>query len=123
MIDTFVAKIKRLSDDDAKRTDLILGCPPAYYLDLHTYDPVRTASTLNDQKILVMQGERDYQVTMTDFGLYKKMLTGKNVTFKNYSALNHLFLEGTGPSTPKEYNKAGKIPDYVIDDIARFILQ
>jgi fermentation-respiration switch protein FrsA (DUF1100 family) len=123
IIDSLVGQIKHLTKNDIDRTDLILGAPPAYYLDLRANDPVRSAAALTKQKILMLQGERDYQVTMNDLGMYKRSLTGKNVTFKSYPALNHLFLEGTGPSTPKEYDKAGKIPDYVIDDIARFILQ
>jgi len=35
--------------------------------------------------------------------------------------LNHLFLPGEGRSTPSEYERAGHIPDFVLDDIAIWI--
>lgn len=44
-----------------------------------------------------------------------------NVTMKGYPALNHLFLPGEGKSTPSEYDRAGHIPAFVLDDIAGWI--
>ncbi len=70
----------------------------------------------------ILQGERDYQVTMKEFELWKSGLQGHgNVTFKSYPKLNHLFLEGEGKSLPAEYSKPGHIPDYVFSDITDFI--
>jgi len=43
------------------------------------------------------------------------------VTIKSYPTLNHLFLPGEGKSTPSEYDRAGHIPDFVLDDIADWI--
>jgi len=43
------------------------------------------------------------------------------VTIKTYPTLNHLFLPGEGKSTPSEYERAGHIPDFVLDDIANGI--
>jgi hypothetical protein len=37
------------------------------------------------------------------------------------SGLNHLFMEGTGPSLPQEYSLPGNIPEQVITDIAEWI--
>jgi hypothetical protein len=69
-----------------------------------------------------LQGERDYQVTMKDFELWRSGLKGRsNITFKSYPKLNHLFLEGEGKSLPAEYAQPGHIPDYVLDDIANFV--
>jgi len=42
-------------------------------------------------------------------------------TIKSYPTLNHLFLPGEGKSTPSEYERAGHIPDFVLDDIADWI--
>jgi len=43
------------------------------------------------------------------------------VTIKSYPTPNHLFLPGEGKSTPSEYERAGHIPDFVLDDIAIWI--
>ena len=72
--------------------------------------------------MLILQGERDYQVTLEDLAGWKTYLSGQsNVEFKTYPKLNHLFLEGEGKSAPAEYLDPGHVPVYVIDDIARWI--
>ena len=66
-----------------------------------------------------MQGERDYQVTMTDFGLWKAALAGHaNATFKSYQGLNHYFMAGTGPGSPAEYMKPNHVERAVIEELA-----
>jgi len=73
--------------------------------------------------VLVLQGGRDYQVTVDDFAQWKNALTGRpNAQLRLYPALNHLFLAGTGKSLPAEYSVPGHVPVDVIDDIARWIL-
>ena len=72
--------------------------------------------------MLILQGERDYQVTMQDFCLWQQVLNGKpNVVFHSYPRLNHPFMEGEGKSTPLEYQLKGHVAPYVIDDISSFI--
>ena len=84
---------------------------------------VETAQRLS-LPMLIMQGGRDYQVTMQDFGLWRQALSGKpSVTFRDYPELNHLFLPGEGKSTPQEYLTRGTIPARVADDIAEFMAQ
>ena len=74
--------------------------------------------------MLILQGERDYQVTMQDFHLWQQLLQGKkNATCKSYPRLNHPFMEGEGKSNPVEYHMKGHVAPYVIDDISAFILQ
>jgi uncharacterized protein len=116
-----VEHIKSLKESDANSSESVFSAPPMYWLDLRGYDPPAVASSLT-QPMLVMQGERDYQVTMKDFERWKAALGGrKNVEFKAYPKLNHLFIEGEGKSVPAEYNNAGHIPGYVIDEIAGWI--
>ena len=72
--------------------------------------------------MLFLQGERDFQVTTKDLTLWKTGLAGrKDVTFKSYPALNHLFVAGEGKSTEAEYRKPGHVDPAVIDDIAKFL--
>jgi len=52
-------------------------------------------------------------------GLAKK----KNVEFKFYPDLNHLFIKGTGRSSPSEYAKGGNVNRKVVADISDWILK
>ena len=102
-------------------SELPLGMPARYWLDLRGYNPGVVADKLN-KPILVLQGERDYQVTKIDFDGWKKALSNhKNVEFKLYPKLNHLFIEGEGKSTPSEYENADNVSVDVINDIAAWI--
>lgn len=101
--------------------ELPLGLPASYWKYQVTYNPIKTAKTLSCP-ILIMQGERDYQVTMEEFNYWKKKLgKNKNVSFKSYPTLNHLYLEGEGKSTPNEYIKPSKVATFVVKDIAEWI--
>jgi uncharacterized protein len=114
-----VAKVKALKPGD---TNSVLGAPASYWLDLQGYDPPQAAKYL-PQPMLILQGERDYQVTMTDFAAWKKVLSGKpSVTFKSYPRLDHLFLAGEGKSGPAEYQKPGHVEEAVVADVAAWIL-
>lgn len=101
-------------------SQLPLGMPAAYWLDLRDYNPPEAAKAI-DKPILVLQGTRDYQVTMEDFALWQKALSSKpNVTFETYP-VNHAFVEGEGKSTPAEYQVAGHVSQAAVDDIANFV--
>jgi dienelactone hydrolase len=114
-------KVKRLTKADTASADSYFAAPASYWIDLQGYDPPQVAKSLT-MPLLILQGERDYQVTMKDFDLWKAALQGrKSVTFKSYSKLNHLFLEGEGMSGPAEYENVGHVEQEVIEDIARWL--
>jgi len=117
-----VAKIKDPAlSPDTPGEELPLGVPAAYWLDLRDYKPAEVMKTL-PHPALIIQGERDYQVTMEDFGIWKKNLEGReNVEFKSYPDLNHLFIQGEGKSVPEEYMVPGHVAEYVIEDIAGWV--
>jgi dienelactone hydrolase len=99
----------------------VMGMPASYIRDLKGYDP---AAEMRKLKVpaLFLQGERDYQVRMTDFERWKQALEGRtDVSFKSYPKLNHLFTAGEGRSTPAEYQKPGHVDQQVIEDIAAWI--
>ncbi len=74
--------------------------------------------------LFIVQGERDYQVTMQDFGIWKDALAGHaNVQLKSYADLNHLFISGEGKSTPAEYQTPGNVSATIIQDVAAWIQQ
>lgn len=111
-----------LDPDEAIRT-LRRAAPESYWKDLDAYKPVQTAAGLTIP-MLILQGERDYQVTLADLQGWRDGLAGRGgVTIKTYPTLNHLFMPGEGKSTPVEYQSAGHVPGFVLDDIANWLKQ
>ena len=71
----------------------------------------------------ILQGERDYQVTMKDFENWKTALGDRpEVRLRSFPGLNHLFIAGEGKSLPAEYQKPGHAAVQVVDEIARWII-
>ncbi|MBS1536678.1 MAG: alpha/beta hydrolase [Bacteroidetes bacterium] len=100
---------------------LPLYVPAAYWLSLKGYSPTQTAAKLK-KPMFLLQGERDYQVTLEDFNLWKKALvSNKLYKFKQYPTLNHIFVKGKGMSRPDEYRSFGHVDKEVIDDIAEWV--
>lgn len=108
----------------AQQYQQIKAAAPQIYWDyLDKYAPVMTACSLS-VPMLFLQGERDYQVTMQDFAMWKLGMFGKtNATFQSYPTLNHCFMEGTGKSTPMEYNHPAQVSGKVMEDIAKWVTQ
>ena len=106
---------------DVPASELLMELPASYWRDLNAYHPEEAAARLRIP-MLILQGERDYQVTLTDLGGWENALRGRaNVTIKTYPGLNHQFMTGTGQSRPAEYNIPGHVSDEVIADIASWI--
>ena len=114
-------EIRALTPADASAHKVVFHAPASYWLDLRGYDPPTAAKSVT-QPMLILQGERDYQVTMTEFARWKAALGLKpTVRFKSYPALNHLMIAGEGRSLPAEYNTPGHVDRQVVDDIAAWI--
>ena len=125
-LEAIKAQVRRAKDPklspDTPAADLPLGlagCPIGFRYGKPI--PLKAVAKIK-QPMLILQGERDYQVTMTDFAGWKKALAGrKNAELKSYPKLNHLFVEGTGKSKPSEYQKEGHVAKEVIEDIAGWV--
>lgn len=102
--------------------ELPFGLSGSYWLDLRSYDPVSTAAAL-DKPMFILQGGRDYQVTVKDdLSRWKAALGHRpEVTIRVYEADNHLFFPGTGLSTPAEYDPAQHVDLAVVADIATWL--
>jgi hypothetical protein len=117
------AALRALTEKDAASSRMIRGAPASYWFDLRRFDPPTTALGVK-APMLILQGERDYQVTMAEFGRWKSTLGARpDVTLRSYPALNHLFMAGTGPSLPTEYDVPGHVAEDVIRDIAAWVLR
>lgn len=100
---------------------LLRAAPESYWRDLDAYKPAQVAATLRIP-MLILHGERDYQVTSADLQGWRDALEHRtDVTIKSYPALNHLFMPGEGKATPAEYQRTGHVADFVLDDIAAWI--
>lgn len=108
-----------LAAGNAKQS--LLGAPGSYWLDWARRDGPAQAKKLG-RPVLVLHGERDFQVTDEDIAIWKKALAGApKVEFIAYPALSHLFIAGTGKPNPAEYDTPGHVDPKVIDDLSQFI--
>jgi len=73
--------------------------------------------------MLILQGGRDYQVTVEDDLSRWKAGIGQrpDVVIRVYDADNHLFFPGSGPSSPAEYELAQHMDPQVIADAVAWL--
>ena len=102
--------------------DLPFGLPASYWRGLGTYDAVGTAVAL-ELPMLILQGGRDYQVTVQDDLARWQARLGQrpDVTIRVYDADNHLFFRGRGLSGPADYEAAQHVDPAVVADIAGWL--
>jgi hypothetical protein len=114
--------VKRLDANATDKVPLLLGLPASYWRDLNSYDPIKTARSI-DQPILLLQGGRDYQVTAADeFSLWRSAFaTNPRFEMIEYPLLGHAFMPGNDPPGPKDYERPAHVDAKVLDDIARWI--
>jgi uncharacterized protein len=113
--------VRSLKPEEASSGRMISGAPASYWLDLRGYDPPSEATRVK-APMLILHGERDYQVTTDEFARWKAAVgSRRDVTIHSYPALNHLFIAGTGPSVSAEYQVPGHVAEEVIRDIADWI--
>ncbi|WP_206055051.1 S9 family peptidase [Nocardia sp. CS682] len=128
LVATFTRAAAVVDSPDLSRetpsADLPFGMGGAYWLDMRGYDQVAAAAAL-PQPMLVLQGERDYQVTVADdLARWQAGLESRADTmFRVYPADNHMFFPGTGPSTPADYAPPQHVDPHVITDIADWLAQ
>lgn len=112
---------KRLADGSMPDEEAFLGAPASYWRDWANHDGIRTARGLR-VPLLILRGERDYQVTAEDTAAWQRGLRGRaRVEIETVPALNHLFIAGEGPSTPAEYGEPGHVDLGVIERLTRFM--
>jgi len=104
-----VAKVKSKDlTTDTLASELPFGVAASFWLDLRGYDPV-VALKRGKRPALILQGEADVQVTMTDFAMWKKGFP--KAECKSFPKLNHLFMPVEGKSTGDEYAAPGQSVD------------
>ncbi len=109
-------------DLNATNEQLPLNVSAKYWQSLLNYKPLVEVKKVAIP-LLILNGERDYQVTMKEFDLWKKTLKNTKTQFVSYPKLNHLFIAGEGAPSPEEYGVKGEVDKKVIEDIITFCKQ
>jgi len=111
------------SDKDLAPADLPFGIPAHYWRDEESIRPIKDAQALQ-LPILLLHGERDFQVPDADWQSWHQGLAGHhNVSFHEYPAVDHMGLPGSGTPTNTEYTRPGHVDPALIDDVAHWIQQ
>ncbi len=120
-IEKEVEKIKNL--DTVEGGEMVLNANKEYWQYYRDYD-VKTLAKEIDVPTLVIQGERDYQVDMEEFNMWKETVGNlDNFKFISYPELNHLMMPGEGTPNSEEYMVKNKVSENVINDIYNFIME
>jgi len=102
----------------------LLGMSGKYLKDFLARDPVSDLTKLA-QPVLILQGDKDYQVTVADdLAIWEKALknSGKtNYRIVRFPTHNHAFVSIKGESTSAEYFIPAHVDPKVIDTIAQWI--
>lgn len=125
MLDSLRAQVDRVRDtalsENTPPTLLPGNVPASYWLDLRHYVAASAAKGIH-RPFLILQGGRDFNVTMADYRIWQQQLSDRSdVQFKLYPDLNHLFMTGTGRSTPIELMHPGNVATDVVADISDWI--
>ncbi len=92
-----------------------------YWQYLAKYQPQKQVLKIK-QPILILQGERDYQVTLKDYQVWKDCIGLKqNATFQSFPQLNHLFMAGEGKPNPNEYLQPGNVAIDVVNAMVNWL--
>ncbi|HWO98754.1 MAG TPA: alpha/beta fold hydrolase [Bacillus sp. (in: firmicutes)] len=122
----YVTQFEMLNDPDFSGEnppeEFLLGQAPFW----DSINDIKAAemAKVQDEPLLIIQGERDYQVRSDiEIPIWREELSHRdNVEYRLYQKLNHFFTEGQGEmSTPAEYFTSANIPEYVVNDIAEWI--
>ncbi|NQX42435.1 hypothetical protein SAMN05421820_111158 [Pedobacter steynii] len=105
-----------------KPDSLLLGLPAAYWIDLNLYDQVGTAKKLIKQKMMIVQGGFDFQISPQDYQIWNTALgKKKNVTLKLYPDLNHLLSPQKEKGNMSQYGIPVSVSGILVNDIATWI--
>lgn len=95
---------------------------PHWWFGIRDYEPVGLAKE-QDVPLLILHGEKDFQVPTTEFDQLKDGLAHRdNVQFKLYPNMMHMLVDFAGePNGMTEYMTTGNVPEEFISDLSQWI--
>ena len=98
--------------------------PPAYWwYEQRDYIPSQVAK-LQTERMLIIQGENDWQVSMNQFNGWKEELKERtNISYISYPNINHVLTEYEELSIGTEYYLPSNVSGKLIADMAKWIKQ
>lgn len=117
-----VKNVKKIIDGDFDpKVGTPLNLPFSYWKDLGMYKPVKMLNKLSIPMLFV-NGGRDYQVPVEELLGWKRNLKNKkNVSFKIYPTLSHIFMEGSEKPGPNDYIKKSVVNKDFLNDLSDWI--
>ena len=113
--------VKKMKSGETIKNDLILGIGQDYWNFFNNYNGIEQWKLIN-KPTLVLQGERDYELSIDNFNFYKKALeSNETFTFKTYKKLSHIFMKGNKKPSPDDYKTQKTVDKKVIEDIGNWI--
>lgn len=113
---------RHLKDESYDKDSCMPGLSMTYIKHMEANKPEVLIGKLKNKPVLLIQGERDYQVPPAELELWKAQLkNNRKFEWKVYPKLNHHLMEGEGKPSPAEYSKPANVPEYVPDAIATWI--
>ena len=109
--------------DSTSSEDLLAYWPGKFWKSIADYDPVTQLSLNKQTPFLILQGEKDYQITMEDFAIWKERVgTQSNVSLQSFPNLTHLFTPSTSDRPgPGDYFVPQNVDYGVIEYLVNWI--
>ncbi|MBO6159486.1 MAG: hypothetical protein J6P72_09570 [Firmicutes bacterium] len=117
--------------EDRLNKDFALNRAAGFWKDYLSFDYVKAYQALAEAgaKVLIVQGEEDYQIKMDpDFAAWKTEVAGwgdVNVRMISFPGLNHLLTpsQGVFAGHYKEYDMPGRVPEEVSRALGEWMLE
>lgn len=122
-IEEYFERLRHGTVNDDEILPLFPGVYPNYWKSWINQDPTIEVRKFKN-KILILQGENDFQVTMKDFNMWRYILGSASMNkywTKSFPKLNHLFMRYDQVSTGKDYIIPGNVDREVLETIVEWI--
>ncbi len=109
--------------DSTSAENLLAYWPGTFWKGIASYDPVTTLQSNSETPFLLLQGEKDYQITMEDFAIWETAVGDMpNVSMQSFPGLTHLFTPTDADrGSPQDYFAPSNVDEGVIEAIAAWV--
>jgi pimeloyl-ACP methyl ester carboxylesterase len=109
--------------DSTSAENLLAYWPGTFWRGVSAYDPVATVQSNSVTPFFLLQGEKDYQITMEDFATWKTAVGDMpNVSMQSFPGLTHLFTPtDANRGSPQDYFVPSNVDEGVIEAIAAWV--